>query len=213
MLNVSKTNPFNTYFFFLQTVEVFAQIQTLVHQSFKLKSSNGEPRPGSSGKSHPLKLIRYYFSSFISDFSSCPFLFLIGSSCRNLDSRRGPISILFPRVRGNHRPFWVHCSWISEDPFQGSFVETPRMARCFQELAPAPNCMLEKLVQEDPRWWQREDKQLGQPSHCSLPGIIFGWNTQKWKSSDCSLSFLVEWCQCLFLAMGQCPPLWPMYIW
>jgi hypothetical protein len=52
MLNVSKPNPFNTRFFLLQTVGVFAQIQTLVHQSFKLKSSNGEPRPGSSGKSH-----------------------------------------------------------------------------------------------------------------------------------------------------------------
>jgi hypothetical protein len=55
MLNVSKTNPFNTRSFLLQTVGVFAQIQTLVHQSFKLKSSNGEPRPGSSGKSHPPK--------------------------------------------------------------------------------------------------------------------------------------------------------------
>jgi hypothetical protein len=40
-------------FFLSQTVGVFAQIQTLVHQSFKLKSSNGESRPGSSGKSHP----------------------------------------------------------------------------------------------------------------------------------------------------------------
>jgi hypothetical protein len=38
---------------------------------------------------------------------------------------------------------------------------------------------------------------LGQPSHCSLFGIIFGWNTKKWESSDCSLPFLVEWCQCL----------------
>jgi hypothetical protein len=55
MLNVSKSNPFNTHFIFSQTVGVFAQIQTLVHQSFKLKSSNGEPRPGSSGKSNPPK--------------------------------------------------------------------------------------------------------------------------------------------------------------
>jgi hypothetical protein len=31
------------------------QIQTLVHQSFKLKSPNGGPRPSSSGKSHPPK--------------------------------------------------------------------------------------------------------------------------------------------------------------
>jgi hypothetical protein len=55
MLNVSKPNPFNTRSFLLPTVGVFAQIQTLVHQYFKLKSSNGEPRPGSSGKSHPPK--------------------------------------------------------------------------------------------------------------------------------------------------------------
>jgi hypothetical protein len=55
MLNVSKPNPFNTRSFLLQTVGIFAQIQTLVHQSFKLKSSNGEPRLGSSGKSHPHK--------------------------------------------------------------------------------------------------------------------------------------------------------------
>jgi hypothetical protein len=55
MLNISKPNPFNTRFFLSQTVGVFAQIQTLVHQSFMLKSSNDEPRPGSSGKSHPPK--------------------------------------------------------------------------------------------------------------------------------------------------------------
>jgi hypothetical protein len=52
MLNVSRPNLFNTRSF-LQTIGIFTQIQTLVHQSFKLKSSNGEPRPGSSGKSHP----------------------------------------------------------------------------------------------------------------------------------------------------------------
>jgi hypothetical protein len=51
MLNVSRLNPFNTHSFPLQTVGVFAQIQTLVHQSFRLQSSNGEPRPSASGKS------------------------------------------------------------------------------------------------------------------------------------------------------------------
>jgi hypothetical protein len=56
----------------------FAQIQTLVHQSFKLKSSNGEPRPGSSGKSHPPKAhLVLLFSNFISDFLFLlPFLVL-----------------------------------------------------------------------------------------------------------------------------------------
>jgi hypothetical protein len=155
MLNVSRLNPFNTRTFLLQTVGVFAQIQTLVHQSFKLKSSNGGPRPGSSGKSHPPKAHSVLlFSNSILDFSFCLFLFLIGSSRRDFDSRRGPITILFPRARGNLQPFWVHWSRISEDPFQSSFVETPWMARYFQKLALAPNCRLEKLVQEDAWWWQ-----------------------------------------------------------
>jgi hypothetical protein len=61
---------------------------------FRLKSSNGEPRSGSSGKSHPPQTHSVLlFPNFISDSSSCPFLFLIGSSRRNFDSRRGPITI------------------------------------------------------------------------------------------------------------------------
>jgi hypothetical protein len=52
MLNTLTPNPFNTRSFLLQTVGVFAQIQTLVHQPFKLQSSNGESRPSSSGKSY-----------------------------------------------------------------------------------------------------------------------------------------------------------------
>jgi hypothetical protein len=35
MLNVLRLNPFNTRSFLLQTVEAFAQIQTLVHQLFQ----------------------------------------------------------------------------------------------------------------------------------------------------------------------------------
>jgi hypothetical protein len=156
MLNVSRPNLFNTRSFLLQTVGVFAQIQTLVHQSFELKSSNGGPRPGSSHKSHPPKAHSVLlFLNFILDFSFCLFLFLIGSRCRNLDSRWRPITILFSQTRGNLRPFWVHWSRISDDPFQSSFVETPWMARCFQKLASTPNCRLEKLVQKDAWWWQR----------------------------------------------------------
>jgi hypothetical protein len=34
-----------------------------------------------------------------------------------------------------------------------------------------------------------------------LSRIVVGWNTQKWKPSDCSLPFLVEWRKCL--------PFWP----
>jgi hypothetical protein len=69
MLNVLKLNLFNTRSFLLQTVGVFAQIQTLVHQPLKLQSSNGEPRPGSSGKSHPPQAHSVLlFSNFILNF-------------------------------------------------------------------------------------------------------------------------------------------------
>jgi hypothetical protein len=53
MLNVLRPNPFNTRSFLFQIVGVFTQIQTLVHQPFKLQSSNGEPISSSSGKSYP----------------------------------------------------------------------------------------------------------------------------------------------------------------
>jgi hypothetical protein len=59
-------------FFPPPTVGIFAQIQTLIHQTFKLKSSNGGPRPGSSGKSHPPKAHSVLPSSnSILDFSFC----------------------------------------------------------------------------------------------------------------------------------------------
>jgi hypothetical protein len=142
-------------FFRPQTVRIFAQIQTLVHQYFEPKSPSGGPRPDSSGKSYPPKAYSVLpFSNSILDFSFCLFLFLIGSSHWDFGSRREPITILFPRACGNLRPFWVHWSRISKNPFQSSLVETPWMARCFQRLAPAPNCRSEKLVQED-AWWQQ----------------------------------------------------------
>jgi hypothetical protein len=63
----------------LQTIGVFAQIQTLVHQSSELKSSNGRPRPSSSGKSYLPKAHSVLpFSNFILDSFFCLFLFLIG---------------------------------------------------------------------------------------------------------------------------------------
>jgi hypothetical protein len=74
-IHVKSAKPFNTRSFLLQTVRVFAQIQTLVHQSFELKSSNGKPRPGSSGKSHPPKAHSVFlFSNSILDFFFLPFL-------------------------------------------------------------------------------------------------------------------------------------------
>jgi hypothetical protein len=77
MLNVSRPNPFNTRSFLLQTYGVFAQIQTLVHQSFRLKSSNGELRLGSSGKSHPPQVHSILlFPEFHLGFFLLPFLVL-----------------------------------------------------------------------------------------------------------------------------------------
>jgi hypothetical protein len=74
---------------------------------FKLQSSNGEPRPSSPGKSYsPQAHSVLPFSNPISNFSFRPLLFLIGSSRRNLDSRRGSISILFPRAGKSFRSLW-----------------------------------------------------------------------------------------------------------
>jgi hypothetical protein len=48
----------------------FAQIQTLVHQPFKLQSSNGKPRPSSSSKSYPPQAHSVLlFSTLILNFS------------------------------------------------------------------------------------------------------------------------------------------------
>jgi hypothetical protein len=73
MLNVSELNLFNTRSFLLQSVGVFAQIQNLVHQSLKLKSSNGGPRSSPPGKYHPLRLIQYYLFDFHLRFFFRPF--------------------------------------------------------------------------------------------------------------------------------------------
>jgi hypothetical protein len=48
------------------------------------------------------------------------------------------------------------------------------MARCFQELALASNRRLKKLVPEDSCRQECHDPKLGYPSHCSVPGVIFG---------------------------------------
>jgi hypothetical protein len=74
MLNVFEINRFNTRSFLLQSIGVFAQIQTLVHQSLKLKSSNGGPRPSSQINLIPLRSIRYYFFDFHLRFFPLPFL-------------------------------------------------------------------------------------------------------------------------------------------
>jgi hypothetical protein len=75
MLNVSELNLFNTRSFLLQTVGVFAQIQTLVHQSFVLKSSMADQDQVLKVNLISPRFIRYYFSNSILDFL-LPFLVL-----------------------------------------------------------------------------------------------------------------------------------------
>jgi hypothetical protein len=61
MPNVSELNPFNTHSFLLQSVGVPAQIQTLGHQSPKLKSSMADQNQAVQVNLIPLRSIRYYF--------------------------------------------------------------------------------------------------------------------------------------------------------
>jgi hypothetical protein len=147
MLIVLRPNLFNTRSFLLRTVGAFTQIQTLVHQPFKLQSFKWQTKT---------KLFRWILSSsgsfgitfleFHLKFSFAPSCSWLRSSRRNSDSRRGSISVLFPWARRNLRPSWVHCNRIPKDSLQGLTVETPWVAGCFQELASAPNRRLEKLV-------------------------------------------------------------------
>jgi hypothetical protein len=51
----------------------------------------------------------------------------------------GPVGISDPR------------EFIEAESRRIPFKAAPVVARCFQELASAPNCRLEKLVQEDTR--------------------------------------------------------------
>jgi hypothetical protein len=71
---------------------------------------------------------------------------LIGAFHRAFDSYWDQLDILFPRTYGNFRSPRVHCSRIQKNPLQSGFIRASPVARCFQELAFAPNCRLEKLV-------------------------------------------------------------------
>jgi hypothetical protein len=61
MPNVSELNLFNTLSFLLQFVGVPAQIQTLGHQSPKLKSSMADQNQAVQVNLISLRSIRYYF--------------------------------------------------------------------------------------------------------------------------------------------------------
>jgi hypothetical protein len=63
---------------------------------------------------------------------------------------------------------------MSKDPLQSGSVHTSSVTGCFQKLAFAPNRRLEKLVPEDSCRQEFQDPELGYPSHCSVPGVIFG---------------------------------------
>jgi hypothetical protein len=59
MPNVSELNLFNTHSFLLESVGVSAQIQTLGHQSPKLKSSMADQDQALQVNLIPLRSIRY----------------------------------------------------------------------------------------------------------------------------------------------------------
>jgi hypothetical protein len=61
MLNVSELNLFNTHSFLLQSVGVPAQIETLGHQSSKLKSSMADQNQAVQVNLVPLRSIQYHF--------------------------------------------------------------------------------------------------------------------------------------------------------
>jgi hypothetical protein len=61
MPNVSELNPFNTHSFILQSIGVPSQIQTLGHQSLKLKPSMADQNQAVQVNLIPLRSIRYYF--------------------------------------------------------------------------------------------------------------------------------------------------------
>jgi hypothetical protein len=74
MLNVSELNLLNTHSFLLQSVGVPAQIQTLGHQSPKLKSSMADQNQAVQVNLIPLRFIRYYFFNPHLRFLPLPFL-------------------------------------------------------------------------------------------------------------------------------------------
>jgi hypothetical protein len=61
MPNVFELNPFDTHSFLLQSVGVPAHIQTLGHQSPKLKSSMADQNQAIQVNLIPLRSIQYYF--------------------------------------------------------------------------------------------------------------------------------------------------------
>jgi hypothetical protein len=95
----------------------------------------------------PVSFIRHSpFWFFTSNFSLR--LFVTRAFHRAFDSHWDQFDILFPRSCGNFRSPRVHCSRIPKNPFQTGFIQASLVARRLQELASAPNCRLEKLVQK-----------------------------------------------------------------
>jgi hypothetical protein len=142
--NAFRLNLFNTYSLSSQSVGVSVQIQTLGHLFPKLRSSMSGQNQAAQVNFIPVSFIRHYLFDFY--FRFLPLLFLTGAFHRAFDSHWGQFDILFPRSCGNFRSPRVHCSRIPKNPLQGGFIRTSLVARCFQELAFAPNCRLEKLV-------------------------------------------------------------------
>jgi hypothetical protein len=145
-LDVFKSNLFNTIF--------PPVIRWSLRSDPNPRSSNFKLKPSMADQALqvnfiPLRSIRYYLSdSHLRFFFR---LFLTGAIHRAFDSHWGQLNILFPWSYGNLWSPRAHWSRIQENPLQSSFIRALVVARCFQELAPAPNCRLEKLVQEDTR--------------------------------------------------------------
>jgi hypothetical protein len=109
---------------------------------------NGRSKSSCSSKYHPRELhsalsFRFYLRFLLR-------LVLTGAFHRAFDSHWGQFDVLLPRSCGNFWPSRVYRSRIPKSSFQSSFIQALSVARCFQDLAFAPNCRLEKLVQKGP---------------------------------------------------------------
>jgi hypothetical protein len=144
MFNVSEPNMFNTHSFLLQSVGVSAQIQTLGHQSPKLKSSMADQDQDLQVNFIPLRSIRYYFFDSHLRFLLLSFL-----------DRLYPPSFWFP-LRTNHHPIssdlWEPLTPSSslkpnlrEYPLK-QLCQDPMSGKTPSKPGPCPQCRLEELV-------------------------------------------------------------------
>jgi hypothetical protein len=148
MPNVSELNPFNTHSFLSQSVGVPAQIQTLGHQSPKLKSSMADQNQAVQVNLIPLRSIRYYFFDSHLRFLLLSFL-----------DRLYPSSFWFP-LRINHHPIssdlWESLTPLSllkpnpkESPLK-QLCQDPMSGKTLSKPSPCPQLQVgETGIRED----------------------------------------------------------------